>query len=106
MKKVIIILFVLLIVALLFYLWQKGVMWCSPRFNNSANSSKIICSLIYLPFKSGYEGRSCSEKNNCGRGYCVWDDKEQKGICKDNPKGCVGLINEKGNPEKIPVCFD
>lgn len=79
-------------------------MWCSPRFNNPANSSKIICSLINLPFKTGYEGRSCSEKNDCGGGYCVYDNKGQKGVCQDIPRGCVGLIDKEGIPK--PVCFD
>ncbi|MBI2329928.1 hypothetical protein HYU94_00880 [Candidatus Daviesbacteria bacterium] len=105
MKKAIIVLFVLLLITLLFYLWQRGATWCNPRFNNPTNSSKIICSLIELPFRSGYEGRSCSERDDCRRGSCVWNEEEQGGICKDNPKGCVELINEKGKPT-APVCFD
>ncbi len=79
-------------------------MWCNPRFNNPANSSETICSLIELPFKTGYEGRNCSEKNDCGRGSCIWDNEKRKGICKDIPRGCVGLIDEEGTTK--PVCFD
>ncbi len=55
----------------------------------------------------GHEGRPCTKKSDCSVGYCVYDDKEQRGICRGNPKGCVELIDEKGNSKKVSsTCFD
>ncbi|MFH0819682.1 MAG: hypothetical protein V1892_01480 [bacterium] len=49
---------------------------------------------------TGFDGRPCDRKTDCGGGECFLVDQNRltgRGICNDLPYGCHTRINEKGN---------